>query len=58
MTHDPLNELLKSCDELVASDTSLERLEAFNEIESAEIRELGRIVVETNTVQMPVYSTT
>ncbi|MDD2763824.1 MAG: hypothetical protein PHE83_07620 [Opitutaceae bacterium] len=58
MTPDNLEDLLRRRDELTAVGDGIPVLEVDQAIENEEIRELGRIVLETTAEEAVAYSTT
>ncbi len=58
MTPDPLKDLLDRRDALVVDLAQSREVDALQFIENEEIRELGRIVLETTTEETVTFSTT
>ena len=58
MTPDPLKDLLDKCDALVVDLANSREMDALQLIENEQIRELGRIVMETTAEETATFSTT
>jgi hypothetical protein len=58
MNPDPLIDLLDKRDALVSDLANCRELDALQFIENEQIRELGRIVLETSTEETVTFSTT
>ena len=58
MTPDPLKDLLDKRDALVVDLANSREMDALQLIENEQIRELGRIVMETTAEETATFSTT